>query len=159
MGLRPDYNEDTKILMKRARKVKKFTAITEYSVLDTQGSAALVECRTQTGKDLSMICRAIVLYRSFFVMNSDLSWYCLFWYSWISQYVNYCACFTGYSDDLDEWMLVLHLSNIIITKICCKFDSWDIISLRLNKREISLYPDFWHIHCRFNVFDNYFDLS
>lgn len=49
MTLRPHYNVETKLYMTRANKVKKQEAVTNYKVLASNNSVALVECVPETG--------------------------------------------------------------------------------------------------------------
>lgn len=49
MALRPNYSSETKLLMKSSHKVNKFEAVTNYRVLDSYQSAALVECQPESG--------------------------------------------------------------------------------------------------------------
>ena len=49
MTLRPDYTNDTKLYMTTANKVKKQEAVTNYRVLGSKSSVALVECIPESG--------------------------------------------------------------------------------------------------------------
>ncbi|KAK2166706.1 hypothetical protein NP493_1293g01033 [Ridgeia piscesae] len=49
MALRPNYTSETKLLMRSSHKVKKREAVTNYRVLDSHQSTALVECQPESG--------------------------------------------------------------------------------------------------------------